>query len=215
MEFICFKKIGSTLKYFRRGQGSLYPETPEQGLWLGRGILRGRLLSSCPKHHTIRHVHARTAGMIGPILTGREMTDSVSHSKSAAVPLGATASFCQPCPIHSPNWLTALKAPRHCCGPAQAVAPPSWVSSICKASHYDNLAPSRPDMRKAEGSSLGIGDRSQQGIGPEINKRSRILSSFWRKMRNRFRRCDLLQGKIMFPALLYRTEGTFGGLNTC
>lgn len=61
-------------------------------------------------------------------------------------------------------------------------------------------------MGKIEGSSLGVGDRSQQGKGPEVNKRSRILSSFWRKMRNRFSCCDLLQGKIMFPCSIIQNR---------
>lgn len=61
-------------------------------------------------------------------------------------------------------------------------------------------------MGKMEGSSLGVGDRRQKRKGPEINKHSRILSSFWRKMRSRFSCSNLLQGKIMFPCSIIQNR---------
>lgn len=163
-----------------------------------------------PGCHTLRHVHAGTAGVINPVLTGQcqspemEMTDTGSHRNPSGKSL-----LCSVNPggfVH--QMLIAPKSTCHLYGPAPIVALLNWVSPVYEVEtpHYDNLAPLRPGKRKAEGSSLGVGDRSQQGKGPEINKHSRILSSFWRKMRTRFSCCDLLRGKIMFPCSIIQNR---------
>ena len=104
-----------------------------------------------------------------------------------------SASQKPPHPTHKPPP-TELLTPRILSSAGQGL----WLS--------DSLAPLRPGTRKVEGSSLGVGDRRQKGKGPEINKRSRILSSFWRKTRSRFSCSNLLQGKIMFPCSIIQNR---------
>lgn len=119
----------------------------------------------------------------------------------------AAGPFCQPWAFCSCSALqkplTAHTGP----APRPEPLPPRILPSAGRGlSLCDNLAPLRPGTRKVEGSSLGLGDRRQKGKGPEINKRSRILSSFWRKMRSRFSCSNLLQGEITFACSIIQNR---------
>ena len=131
---------------------------------------------TCPRSHS-----TPVAGLNGELVPSASPGCFIQHPKSPPTP-------------YTSHPLTELLTPRILSSAGQGL----WLS--------DSLAPLRPGTRKVEGSSLGVGDRRQKGKGPEINKRSRILSSFWRKTRSRFSCSNLLQGKIMFPCSIIQNR---------
>ena len=171
------------------GPESPNPKAPKKCLARGQG---GHPLPECGWHcqdevarvHTApcapQGVSTGMAGVLTPALRGdSEAQKGQRHAQShSASPTGLGGPLGDPWAFHS-----------------SSAHPKSW-----------SPRPRPPDgdgkARKAEGG----GDGRQKRKGPGINTHSRILSSFWRKMRRRFSCSNLLQGKIMFPCSIIQNR---------